>query len=296
MTDRHATTPPVYDELRRTRADLEREAALGDGLRVALWRRRELHDVLYDRPAHHTLSLYLEDGYRVHPHGRPDLCGAPGKLCLLPAGHESYWHIRGGIRFVHFYFEADALAERAVTMLDREPRSLSLDERIYVDDPVLADACRRLAGLGWQAVDDRLAANAIGHAVLAELLLRYSGRPHRLVVRGGLAPAARRRVADLIEARLATPPTLGEMARELALSEYHFAHMFRLSFGLAPHRWIMRRRLARARELLARGLPLPWVAAAAGYSHVSHLARQMRTELGVTPGDYRRWAMPRTLG
>jgi AraC family transcriptional regulator len=84
------------------------------------------------------------------------------------------------------------------------------------------------------------------------------------------------------------------LADELALSEFHFARMFRASVGEAPHRWIMRRRLDRARSLLAQGqLPLETVAAESGFSHASHLIRRLRAELGIAPGAYRKWACER---
>jgi AraC family transcriptional regulator len=58
--------------------------------------------------------------------------------------------------------------------------------------------------------------------------------------------------------------------------------MFKQSFGLSPHAWVMQRRLAKARALLAdERLPLAQVAADAGYAHLSHLnAALQRAGLG----------------
>ena len=282
---------PVYEVLSRSRADLEREALLGDGLRSALWRREQLEDTLYDRPLHHTLSLYLEDGFDVYLDGEPDRRGAPGKLCLLPAGHASRWRIHGRIRFVHVYFTQEEFGQLAVRMLDREPRTVALHQRIYIEDPVLGALTSRLAGLDWTDEQSRLEANACGHELMARLLLAHSGRPAALKVRGGLAPVQRRRVLEQIEAGLDRPLSVGALADELALSAYHFARMFRVSVGEAPHRWILRRRLARARGLLASSrAPLEAIAAAAGFSHASHLVRHFRAATGVTPHAYRQWA------
>ena len=285
---------PVYEVLSQSRADLEREALLGDGLRAALWLRERLEDTIYDRPAHHTLSLYLEDGHEVYLHNQPERRGGPGKLCLLPAEHESYWRINGRIRFVHFYFTQEQFGALAVRMLDREPRAFTLRQDIYLEDRRLAALARQLAAQHWQDSESRLNANAIGHEILAYLLLNYGDRRRQLVVRGGLAPTQRRRALDLIESQLEHELTVGEIAQELSLSEFHFARMFRESVGEAPHRWITRRRLARARRLLAQGdLSLDFVASQAGFSHASHLTRHFRAALGVTPGVYRQWAQSR---
>lgn len=87
------------------------------------------------------------------------------------------------------------------------------------------------------------------------------------------------------------PATLADLAVQAALSEFHFARMFRASMGITPHAWVAQRRLARACELL-RGSPrkplsLEHVAAACGYSHASHLSRRFREELGTTPARFR---------
>jgi AraC family transcriptional regulator len=84
-------------------------------------------------------------------------------------------------------------------------------------------------------------------------------RPRR-VARGGLAPAARRRVLELIEARLVTGVSVEELAREAGLSPTHFAKAFKTSLGRPPHQFILARRLERGAPA-ARG---PWGAAQRG--------------------------------
>ncbi|MDN0085204.1 AraC family transcriptional regulator [Crenobacter sp. SG2305] len=287
------TTPalPVYETLTQSHAELERRGVLGDGLTAALWLRTQLEDTFYNRPEHHTLSLYLEGGFEIVRRDRPQCQrGAPGKLCVLPAEHESDWQVKGPIRFLHLYFPTEQFDALAVTLLDREPREMQLLDRTYMEDPMLAALCRRLAALDWDCLDGRLTGNALSHEVLAHLMLTNTARRHAVAVKGGLAPWQRRRVRELIEARLDGELTVGELAAELALSEYHFARMFRTSFGQAPHGWIMQRRLARAQSLLqTSALPLVDIAAASGFASASHLGNRFRAALGVTPGDYRRW-------
>jgi AraC family transcriptional regulator len=88
---------------------------------------------------------------------------------------------------------------------------------------------------------------------------------------------ARRRVLERIEASRGADLSLAELAQAACLSEFHFVRMFKASFGLSPHAWVMRRRLAHARELLADGrFSLQQVAAQAGYAHLSHLNAALR--------------------
>ncbi len=91
-------------------------------------------------------------------------------------------------------------------------------------------------------------------------------------MRGGLSPAARRRVLERVEAGLAGPLGLAQLAEAACLSEFHFARMFKVSFGQSPHAWVMQRRLERARRLLGEGRLGPdEVVQRCGYAHRSHL-------------------------
>jgi AraC family transcriptional regulator len=123
----------------------------------------------------------------------------------------------------------------------------------------------------------------LNHALLTQVGLRQGPQ-----LKGGLAPALRKRLMAYIEEHLAEPLSLGELAAFSALSEYHFARMFRESFGLPPHQYVLARRLAHARHLLARTtLPLGDVALACGFSSASHFSNRFRRAIGGTPGEYR---------
>ena len=277
----------VFDVLSHSRARLHRRAELGDGLAVAQW--SNSFDVARYMPGHHTLSLYLDGGHGTYREDAPSERGGPGKLCLMPAGHEVNWVVGTEQTFVHLYFEADRLAPLALRLLDREPREVRLPELNFCDDPELGAGLVRLASLDWNDPGQRIAANELGHAALAHVLARHAGRAPRGAIRGGLAPALRRRLVDWLDARLERPVTVGEMAAFCALSETHFAHMFRASLGAAPHEWIVARRIERAAALLRsrRAPSLEEVARATGHASASHLVRRFKARWGMTPGQYR---------
>jgi AraC-like DNA-binding protein len=103
--------------------------------------------------------------------------------------------------------------------------------------------------------------------------------------RGGLAPRARRRVLELVEARLERGVSVDELAREAGLSPAHFARAFRETVGRPPHQYILGRRLERARLLLdAPGARLSDVALRAGFADQAHFTRLFKRAFGVTPG------------
>ena len=277
----------VFDVLTRSRARLQRRAALGDGLAVAQW--SNSFDATRYLPRHHTLSLYLRGGHGTYREDAPSERGSPGKLCLMPAGHEVNWVVGTEQTFMHLYFEPERLGSLALRLLDREPREVRLPELNFCDDLELAEGLTRLATLDWDDAGERLFANELGHAALAHVLARHAGRAPRADIRGGLAPALRRRLVDWLDARVAQPVTVGEMAAFCALSETHFAHAFRASLGVAPHEWVVARRIERAAALLRsrRAPSLDEVARATGHASASHLVRRFKAVWGVTPGQYR---------
>ncbi|GIZ50034.1 helix-turn-helix transcriptional regulator [Noviherbaspirillum aridicola] len=280
----------VFDTLRGANAQLERFAWLGDDMALAVWRRDTTEEeTAYLRPGHHTLSCYLGGGYRTERNELPGRFGAPGRLCTLPDQHESRWVVRDQLRLLHLYFLPRHFTRRAVVELDREPRELTLADRTFFEDPAIAQLCARLAGLDWDGADERLRANEIAHAALDRLLHTQAELRRDQKLRGGLSPAARRRLAEFIDAHLDQPLTLGMLAAQACLSEFHLARMFRISFGMPPYAWIAARRIDRARSLLARpDLPLQQVADSCGYADLSHFSHRFRAATGVAPSRYRR--------
>jgi AraC family transcriptional regulator len=262
----------VGAELLRSNARLARAQPLPADVWIAQWDNADT-EASYVKPGHHTLSMYLAGGHAVRCHQAPSARGEPGSLCLLPADHESHWDVNGSLRLLHIYLPRLHWAQTAERWFDLDPRCAALDQRIFFHDDTLAALCLRIAQLDWQAGGATLQLQQLVLDVQARLVGAHTVHRARTPdMRGGLSPAARRRVLDHIEARLADRIELAELASAACLSEFHFARMFKATFGVAPHAWVMQRRLERARQLLAAGrLPLDQVALRCGYTHLSHL-------------------------
>jgi AraC-like DNA-binding protein len=108
-------------------------------------------------------------------------------------------------------------------------------------------------------------------------------------VRGGLAPWQVKRAKEILCANLDGRVALKEVARECRLSVSHFSRAFRRSMGVAPHNWLLTRRVELAKEQLRGGrLSLLDVALACGFADQSHLTRVFTRMVGVSPGAWRR--------
>jgi AraC family transcriptional regulator len=79
------------------------------------------------------------------------------------------------------------------------------------------------------------------------------------------------------------------MAAQVHLGPDHFARQFKAATGLAPHQFVIARRIKRAQQLLERRqeVSLAEVAISAGFSDQSQLCFHFKRIVGVTPGQFR---------
>ena len=125
----------------------------------------------------------------------------------------------------------------------------------------------------------------------ADLLRRHPAVPPA-APRGGLAPAAARRVRAFINARLevdwSSPPSLGELAAVAGLSVGHFAKAFRESEGQTPYASVNARRISRALSMLLRpDVRVDRLSHQLGFCSPAHFVSGFRRVVGVTPGAVR---------
>ena len=111
-------------------------------------------------------------------------------------------------------------------------------------------------------------------------------RPH---LRGGLSPAALRRVQVFVEANLGGVIQLPDLAARAALSPYHFARAFKRSAGMTPRAFVEHRRIERAKRMLVSSKePIAAIAVDTGFVTQSRLTTAFRRQTGFTPAAFRR--------
>ena len=120
--------------------------------------------------------------------------------------------------------------------------------------------------------------------------LKIATTPHEpVVVRGGLTPWQKRKVEVHIEERLGASIPIKSLAELVFLSCGHFSRAFKETFGSSPHAHIIRRRVARAKELMLKGHePLGQIALRCGFADQAHFTTLFRRFVGKTPSDWRR--------
>src|SRR5262249_26386856 len=97
-----------------------------------------------------------------------------------------------------------------------------------------------------------------------------------------------RRAIEYIEDNLARDVTLPEIAQMLGMSPHHFAHAFKDTTGIAPHQYLIARRVARAKSLLKEtDLPMREIAYRIGYSNQAHFSTLFHRLSAMTPTTFR---------
>lgn len=249
---------------------------------------------LFDSPVdgRHVLCLHLGDpvpvSYRVGSHERQGV-RLHGQFCVVPAGSSTRWTLTRPARSLLLRLPPSLLRDTAEAMglgsLDAD-----LAPSIHIRDP-------QVERIGWmmQAEDHdgypggRLFTDSLASALAARLLALQSRKeaPDSKPVRA--LPAWRlRHVLEYIETHLDEDLTLAELAGVAGFSLSHFKPLFKKALGVPVHRFVLERRVERARLRLLEGdRSLTDIALEAGFSHPSHMARCMRRVLGLSPSQVR---------
>lgn len=198
----------------------------------------------------------------------------PGQMLVLHPDelHDGYAGDDRAFRYRTAY-----LAPRDVQMV-LEGRALPFVEGGISDDPRLRAPVRALLGddadasspLGWEdALFDFVTAleEVCGGA-------RVLGRVNREAVQSA---------RDYIDARLVRDVTLGDLERAAGQDRWQLSRDFRALLGTSPYRYLVLRRLDKARGLMLNGTSPGEVAYACGFADQSHFGRHFKRAFGLTP-------------
>ncbi|WP_425532500.1 AraC family transcriptional regulator [Agrobacterium cavarae] len=157
----------------------------------------------------------------------------------------------------------------------------------FVPDPVVANAefSRTLAYILSDLdhePDDLAKDDAIQR--IGTILSREAGAPRKQVTK--VAQSAVLRARDFLLSHSDEPVRSATLENITGLDRYALARHFRQLLGTSPHRYLVMRRLSRAKQLLLAGSSLAGAAVEAGFADQAHLTRHFRDAFGITPG---RW-------
>ncbi|WP_225780941.1 AraC family transcriptional regulator [Xenophilus sp. Marseille-Q4582] len=240
-----------------------------------------------NRPAH-IRRVIDDEGDRINVQLRPRLLG------MVPADRDSHWQLQGTPEIQLIYLRRAMVEQVAMEACDADPARIEIQPSLGFADPFIEQLAIELLELARHdaGFSDGLHADAIARLLVLHLLRRHgtrvrSGGPVERTER--LADARIRHVRDLIESALDEDLSLARLAGEAGIGSHAFSAAFTRAMGMTPHRYVLQRRIEKAKRLLREGtLPMVDVALQTGFSSQSHLTTAFRQATGVTPRAYQR--------
>ena len=244
------------------------------GIREVLHARFMSH--AYPLHTHDVWTLFIVDeGAIAYDLDRREGHAGPSIVSILPPHvvHDGRPGAQGYRKRV-LYIETDALGEDLIGSA--------------VDRPVLprTDLRRRVAALHdtLQCRDDALEAET-RFAFVLDAIRSALGTPDPHEP-GEAADRLAGRLREFLDAHLFEPITMAAVAVEIEAGPTQLARAFSAAYRIAPHAYVLGRRLEAARHRILAGQPLADVAAEVGFYDQAHLTRRFATFLGVTPGRF----------
>jgi AraC family transcriptional regulator len=156
-------------------------------------------------------------------------------------------------------------------------------------DPVILSMGRVLRGELLQGqIRDPFLIEAVGVVLTGHLVRRWSSHPRLLQVKGQLSPFQIRNTLEAIESNMSSGIRVRDLASRIGVGTHQFTRLFRQTMGRSPYRFVMVRRIEKARFLLEKTrLPLVEIALELGFVSQSHFTSAFRREMRTTPASYR---------
>jgi len=219
----------------------------------------------------------------------------PRRICLTPGESVTHWQHSGHPEILQVYLRQTLFETAAGELYGCDPRSAELVPRFAAVDPLLEQLAIAITNaLREGTAEDGLYIETLAQTLAVHLARMHCSRsrPIRMPRLDTIPGPKMRRLIEFIEANLDSNLSLETMAAEVIVSPRYLPRAFKTAVGQSPHRYVLARRIERAKELLrATDMPIVDVALASGFSSQSHLSNWFLREVGLSPASYRRQAM-----
>jgi len=211
-------------------------------------------------------------------------------ISLLPAESSVWQRWQGSWDALLIYLEPSLVAQVAAETFGLDSTRTLVPPLDSFDSPELRSAMSAVgAELRTGRAGGSLLAESLANVLTVHLIRHITGPQREPASAGGVLPNDKlRTVIEYIMENLAGSPTLDQMAAIVHVSPYHFARQFKAATGVAPHQYVISRRVERAQNLLRThgGLGLGEIAFRCGFAHQSHFCFHFKRIAGITPKQF----------
>jgi AraC-like DNA-binding protein len=249
------------------------------GVREVLHARHVEH--AYPAHTHDVWTLLLVDqGVIRYDLDRRAQGAEPSVVSILPPHvvHDGRPATGDGYRKRVIYLEPDVVGQTLI--------GAAVDRPALTSDPGLRRAVSEL-DRALACVDDAFEAE-VRLQLVAERIRLAMGNPYEApeTVDSRTLDAAVEAFRAWLDDHLFETVTIAAAADVLDVGPTHLARGFADAFGIAPHAYVITRRLEVARDRILAGQPLVDVATEVGFFDQAHLTRHFKRFLGTTPGRF----------
>jgi len=236
----------------------------------------------FDRHSHDRYALGITlAGVQTFSYRGAPAASLPGHAMVLHPGesHDGCAGTAEGFRYRMLYLEPSRIADASRGRMRHLP---------FVAVPVLAH--RRLVEVLSEALDDltrplEALETADMIAAATDCLMSLDISPARRGATSDIRAVERARL--YLDAHCTEAVEASALERETGLDRFTLTRQFRSRLGTSPHRYLVMRRLDKARKVIRAGDSLAEAAALAGFADQSHLTRHFRKTFGLSPGRWR---------
>jgi AraC family transcriptional regulator len=211
----------------------------------------------------------------------------PGRCLIMSAGQENVWRWDRPTDEIHVYLKPHLLRQAAE---HANVSSVELINRFAFEDPILHHIIQAAVDeLREPGIAGSMFAQTTAQYLALHLIRRHCATTPQAHKGTRLTPAQLRRVEAKVEAELKTDLSLDDLADAARVSRFHFAHAFKQTTGIPPHRWLINQRVMRAKQLLAdSNLSILHITSEVGFQSQSHFGQVFKSHTGLSPVKWRR--------
>src|SRR5436309_6660748 len=247
--------------------------------------RASLTGEVYQKHRHDTYAVGVTDrGVQVFDYRGSARVSTRGQVVVLypDEAHDGRAGTADGFGYRIIYIEPAHLIE-ALRVVRGRPYPLP-----FVSEPVSANTrLSRAVAEAFRAPLESLSVASLIIELAEGLIAAEQGGGRPAISRRRVDISAVERARRFLDAQRTRVVPSSELEPIPGLTRYDLPRQFRIMLGTSPHRYLLMRRLAFARDRIHQQCPLVDVACEAGFADQAHFTRAFKSAFGLTPARYR---------